>query len=54
MDSPDKVKAIIEYPVHKTVRDVRAFIGLASFYGSLVPKISKPLTGLIREWGEPQ
>jgi hypothetical protein len=27
-----KVKAIEEYPVPRTVRDVRAFIGLAGYY----------------------
>ena len=34
--SDDKVKAEKEYPVHKNVRDVTAFIGLASFYRQLV------------------
>jgi hypothetical protein len=62
MASPDKVKAVIEYPVPKSVRDVKACIRLASFYRRLIPKfaeLAKPLTGLIREnakleWGEPQ
>jgi hypothetical protein len=47
MASPDKVKAVIEYPVPKSVRDVRAFIGLASFFRRLIPKfaeLAKPLT----------
>jgi hypothetical protein len=35
--SPDKVKAVKEYPTPKNVRDVRAFLGLASFYRKLVP-----------------
>jgi hypothetical protein len=30
--SPDKVKAVREYPVPKNARDVRACLGLASFY----------------------
>ena len=34
--SPDKVKAEKEYPVPKNVKDVRAFLGLASFYRKLV------------------
>ena len=29
--SPDKVKAVREYPVPKCVKEVRAFLGLASF-----------------------
>jgi hypothetical protein len=29
---PKTVRAIEEYPVPKTVRDIRAFIGLAGYY----------------------
>jgi hypothetical protein len=50
--SPDKVKAINEYPVPKTVKDVRAFLGLASFYRRLVPnfaQLAKPLTQLTKK-----
>jgi hypothetical protein len=50
--SPDKVKAVRENPVPKNVRDVRAFLGLASFYRRLVPdfaEITKPLTILTRK-----
>jgi hypothetical protein len=60
--SPDKVKAIRQYPAPKNVRDVRAFLGLASFYRRLVPnfaELAKPLTTLTwkgREfsWGPSQ
>jgi hypothetical protein len=48
---PDKVTAARQYPVLKNVKDVRAFLGLASFYRSLVPnftEIAKPLTALRR------
>jgi len=44
--SPEKVKGVKQYPTPKCVRDVRAFIGLASFYRRLVPKfaeLAKPL-----------
>jgi hypothetical protein len=50
--SPDKVKAVREYPVPKNARDVRASLGLASFYRRVVPKfaeIAKPLTQLTRK-----
>ena len=50
--SPDKVKAVKEYPVPKNVTVVRAFLGLASFYRKLVPdfaKLAKPLTSLTRK-----
>lgn len=45
--SPEKVRAVQEYPTPKNVKDVRAFLGLCSFYRRLVPKfadIAKPLT----------
>ena len=58
----DKVEAIKGYPTPKNARDVRAFIGLASFYRRLVPsfaEIAKPLTMLTRKnqefsWGQTQ
>ena len=60
--SPDKVKAVREYPTPKTVKDVRAFLGLASFYRRLVQnfaEVAKPLTILTRKnreftWGPEQ
>jgi hypothetical protein len=30
--SPEKVKAVREYPTPRNVKDVRSFLGLASFY----------------------
>jgi hypothetical protein len=50
--SPDKVKAVRNYPTPTNVKDVRAFLGLASFYRRLVPefaKLSKHLTILIKK-----
>jgi hypothetical protein len=60
--SPDKVKAMKEYPEPKNAKDVSAFLGLASFYRKLVPdfaKLAKPLTNLTRKsqdflWGQRQ
>ena len=60
--SPDKIKAVKQYPTPKGVKDVRAFIGLASFYRRLVPdfaELAKPLTTLTRKdqqftWGPTQ
>jgi len=57
--SPDKVTAVRKYLVPKNVKDVRAFLGLASFYRRLVPnfaEIAKPLMALTRKdrqftWG---
>jgi len=50
--SPDKIKAVKQYPTPKGVKDVRAFIGLVSFYRRLVPdfaELAKPLTTLTRK-----
>jgi hypothetical protein len=50
--SPDKVLVFRKYPVPKNVREVRSFLGLASFYRRLVPRfaeIAKPMTQLIRK-----
>jgi hypothetical protein len=60
--SPDKVKAVKDYLVPQNVKDVRAFLGLASFYRRLVPNfavLAKPLTTLTHkdqkfEWGPSQ
>ena len=57
--SPDKVKAVRNYPTPTNVREVRAFLGLASFYRRLVPdfaELSKHLTVLTKKdhdfmWG---
>jgi hypothetical protein len=50
--APDKVKAVQQYPEPRNARDVRSFLGLASFYKRLVHKfaeIAKPLTELLRK-----
>jgi hypothetical protein len=50
--SPEKVRAVQEYPTPKNVKDIRAFLGLCSFYRRLVPKfadIARPLTQLTRK-----
>jgi hypothetical protein len=49
---PKKIRAIEEYPVPKTVRDIRAFIGLAGYYRRHVPnfaELAKPLTTLTKK-----
>jgi len=39
--SPDKVKAVQNYPTPANVKDVRAFLGLAAFYRRLVPDFAE-------------
>ena len=49
---PQKIKAIELYPVPKTVRDIRAFIGLAGYYRRHVrnfAELAKPLTTLTKK-----
>jgi hypothetical protein len=44
--SPDKTKTVRNFPVPKNAKEVRSFLGLASFYRRLVPKfaqIAKPM-----------
>jgi transposase InsO family protein len=47
-----KVKAIRQFPLPRTVRDIRAFLGLAGYYRSFIKdfaNLSKPLTLLTRK-----
>jgi hypothetical protein len=44
--NPEKVKAIENYPRPQNMKEVRAFLGLASFYRRMIPKYAdkaKPL-----------
>ena len=58
--SPEKVKAILNWPRPQTVHDIRSFLGLASYYRKFIrgfSQIAKPLTDLTREkktwcWGD--
>ena len=57
--SKSKVKAVVEWPWPQSVRDVRAFLGLASFYRRFIKQFSlkaRPLTDLTKDkilwqWG---
>lgn len=49
---PDKVKAILDFPQPRTVRQVRRFLGLASWYRRFVPHFasaSAPLSDLLKK-----
>ena len=50
--SPEKVKAILDWPRPQTVHDIRSFLGLASYYRKFIRgflQIAKLLTDLTRE-----
>ena len=59
---PQKVRAVIEYPVPRTVRDIRSFTGLAGYCRRHVPnfaRLAQPLTNLTKKdvpfiWTEEQ
>jgi len=58
----DKVAGVLNWPIPKTVRDVRKFLGLANYYRHFVKdfaKLARPLNNLTRKkekwkWGEEQ
>uniref|UniRef100_A0A669D8G6 ribonuclease H n=1 Tax=Oreochromis niloticus TaxID=8128 RepID=A0A669D8G6_ORENI len=47
---PDKISAVMDWPVPDTIRQVRSFLGLAGYYRRFVSgfaKIARPLTALL-------
>lgn len=60
--NPDKVRAVREFPVPKSCKDIKSFLGLAGYYRRFIAnfsRITKPLTGLLKKdvpfiWGESQ
>ena len=50
--SPDKVEAVVEWPIPSTVKDVRSSLGLASYYRKFIrvfSEMARPLTNLTRK-----
>ena len=50
--SPEKVRAILDWPRPLSVHDVRSFLGLASYYRKFIKgfsQLAKPLTDLTRD-----
>ena len=49
--SPEKVKAIVNWPRPQSVHDIQSFLGLASYYRRFIhgfSQIAGPLTELMR------
>ncbi|KMQ86252.1 reverse ribonuclease integrase, partial [Lasius niger] len=59
---PDKTLPIMEFPIPKNIKQLRRFLGIASWYRRFIPHlttITEPLTRLLKknkrwEWGEEQ
>ena len=52
---PKKIEAIQEWPVPSSIREVRAFVGLAGYYRRFVPQfaaIARPLHALVGKGGK--
>ena len=58
--SPEKLKAVLDWPRPQSVHDVRSFLGLASYYRKFIKgfsQLAKPMTYLTRDkvtcrWGD--
>ena len=58
--SPEKVKAVLDWPRPQSVHDIRSFLGLGSYYRKFIKgfsQLTKALTDLTREkvtwrWGD--
>lgn len=49
---PEKISAIVEYPVPRDVTQIRSFLGLLNFYRRFIPnfaEIAQPLTNLTKK-----
>ncbi|KAL7288237.1 hypothetical protein TKK_0017578 [Trichogramma kaykai] len=50
--NPEKMKAIVEYPIPKTQKEIKAFLGLSGYYRKFIKdyaKITKLLTNALRK-----
>lgn len=50
--NPDKIKAIKNYPIPKTITEIKRFLGLLGYYRKFIPdfaRIAKPLTQCLKK-----
>lgn len=50
--NPDKISAVLNYPVPKTPRQIKAFLGLLGYYRRFIPdfaRITKPFTSCLKK-----
>jgi hypothetical protein len=49
---PDKIKAVQQFPIPKTVKEIKSFLGLLGYYRKFIPqlaKLTKPLTSCLKK-----
>ena len=49
---PNKIKSVNEWPIHKNIRDLRSFLGFATYYRKFIKNfalIAAPLTNLLKK-----
>lgn len=50
--NPEKTKAVSEFPIPQSPKDIKSFLGLVSYYRRFIPdfaKLAKPLTCLLKK-----
>lgn len=50
--NPDKISAISKYPIPKTTKQIKGFLGLLGYYRRFIPdfaKVTKPLTACLKK-----
>lgn len=50
--NPDKIKAILQFPIPKTTKEIKSFLGLLGYYRKFIPnfaKITKPFTNCLKK-----
>lgn len=60
--NPEKVQAVRDFPIPKSCKDIKSFLGLAGYYRRFIAnfsQITKPMTSLLKKdvpfiWDEPQ
>lgn len=52
MPNPEKIKAVQNYPLPKTTREIKGFLGLVGYYRRFIPnmaQIVKPMTSMLKK-----
>jgi len=50
--NPDKISAVTNFPIPKSIKDIQSFLGLSGYYRRFISnysKITKPLTALLKK-----